>query len=141
MRIVLQCNEKFLRKAYFDIKTGHIESFDIERNDYNNSGSYSYCEDDLLALYAHENSIFAFFGGTKIRLNPNHVAKMETHPEHNVLRIFEGKKEIFSYKYIPEQGIVGDMTPFHEREDDDYLFFMANIINSQERQNILLGSD
>lgn len=138
MKIRLQNQDKFLEFGELDTITGSFQTYTKDAPVFIKGGSFSYCEDDLLAIFVKNNRIIAKIGDKEIPIRNGISASLETFEKHNVLRVFDGKKEALSYKYIPEKGIPGDMTPFVDREDNDFLLFMANVINTPERQEVFI---
>lgn len=136
MKILLQNHMKFLEVGKLDTVSGSFQTFEKKGLAHVKSGSYSYYKNDLLVIYIIKDNLTTKIGAKEIPINANISAILEKFDTHNVMKIFDDGKEIFSYKYIPEKEVLDDMTPFIDEEDNDFLLFITNIINSPERQEV-----
>ena len=138
MIIELQSSDYFSRVGQLNTATNTITECSKESDKLVVGGWYSEVDGRHFAIFANEGRLYVFLGNRTLGVTRETKASDFPFKGHRKFEVIEGGLPVFTKTYTPRSALQGDVTPFLEDEDEDFLIFVKNIINNPDRQKILI---
>ena len=133
--ILLQSHTEYNRLAEYDPHTGQYTEVLRHAHTSVTSGFYSFLSRVFAAIYGWNGEVFLHIAETRTRIDTSVSAQI---PQLGVLVIRKDSAVLHRLHYTPEAMPPDDPTSFIDAEDFDFGLLLARMIQSPERQKVLI---